>query len=78
MTEVPDTATPKRWRVELADNTPPCARVDRDRATGELLCGWMALGQIPAGVSQANAMATIHDHPAPFEGNRQSFIRQVI
>jgi hypothetical protein len=23
-------------------------------------------------------MATIHEHPAPFDGNRQSFIRHVI
>jgi hypothetical protein len=23
-------------------------------------------------------MATIHEHPAPFDGNRQSFIRHVM
>jgi hypothetical protein len=36
------------------------------------------LDQIPAGIRQANAMATIHEHPAPFDGNRQSFIRHVM
>ena len=35
-------------------------------------------GQIPADIGQANAMALIHDHPAPFDDNRQSFIRHVI
>jgi hypothetical protein len=31
-----------------------------------------------ADIGQANAMAMIHEHPAPFDGNRQSFNRHVI